>query len=297
MGGLCRWAFVVALAVSHAAYAQAERRHELGLRYWLSTGETTWNHTAGDAVLGDPTSVLTYEKLEGHSAELYFRRYLGTSWFVHGNAGLGTIRKGSFDDEDYAAGQLKFSDTTSPVEGASLRYFTLDLGKVLVEGGPRRPELHVFGGYQYWSERYDAYGLTDLFGGPGLGSNVPVISNEVRWNSVRTGLGGRYASGRYTFSADVAYVPYTELHNRDFHYLRADLGGVPNIYMNGRGTGWQLDAEVRRALTNNLDLGLGIRYWTLKADGRINIGGDDPDRLNQFQSRRGGLTASLLWRY
>jgi len=288
---------VAALLGSTASYSQ---QHELGVRYWLSTGETRWNHTDGDPILGDPTSVLTYEKLEAHTAELYFRRFLGASWFLRGDVGIGAITKGSFDDEDYAAVQLKFSDTTSPVQGNSLRYFTLDLGKVVLDAGERRPQLYVFAGYQYWTERYDAYGLTytvDLFGSPGLGTNVPVISNEIRWSSIRAGVGGRYARGPYTFSADVAFVPYTDLHNRDFHYLRPDLGGVPNVYMNGSGTGWQIDAEIRRAVAKSMDLGLGIRYWALKGDGTIDIGGPPPLRLNDIESRRVGITATLAWKY
>ena len=298
LGRFCALALCAAALGSTAAYSQENvRRHELGIRYWLSTGETTWNHTAGDPSLGSPTSVLTYDRLEGHSAELYFQRYFRETWFLRGEAGIGTIRKGSFDDEDFASGQVKFSDTTSPVEGGALRYFTLDVGKVILQRGPRRPEAHLFVGYQYWSERYDAYGSTDLFGDPGLGTNVPVISNEFRWNSIRAGMGGRYASGPYTFSLDVAFVPYTDLHNRDFHYLRGDLGGVPNVYMNGSGTGWELEAELRRALAKNLDLGVGLRYWALKADGTINLGGGEPLRLNQFESRRGGITATLGWRY
>lgn len=295
-GRLSRLAVLVAF-LAGAAYSQDDRRTELGLRYWLSRGETTWNHTAGEPGLGSPTSVLTYDKLEGHSAELYFRRYFRETWFVRGNAGLGTIRKGSFEDEDFAARQVKFSDTTSPVEGAGLRYATLDIGKVLAEGAARRPQLHAFAGYQYWAERYDAYGLTDLFGDPGLGPNVPVISNEFRWNSIRAGVGAKYGNGPYTFSIDVAYVPYTDLHNRDFHYLRSDLGGVPNVFMNGSGTGWQLDAEVRRALTKNLDVGVGLRYWTLKADGTVTLGSSAPLTLNEFESRRAGITATLNWRY
>ena len=294
----CALAFWAAALGSTAACAQEnDRRHELGIRYWLSTGETNWNHTAGDPGLGNPTSVLTYDRLEGHSAELYFRRYFRETWFVRGDAGIGTIGKGSFDDEDFASGQVKFSHTRSPVQGSALRYFALDVGKVILQWGLQRPEAHLFVGYQYWSERYDAYGLTDLFGNPGPGTNVPVISNEFRWSSIRAGVGGRYASGPYSFSLDFSLVPYTDLHNRDFHYARSDLGGVPNVYMNGSGTGWQIEAEVRRALTGNLDFGVGLRYWALQADGTINFGGSEPRRLNQFESRRGGITATLGWRY
>lgn len=42
---------------------------------------------------------------------------------------------------------------------------------------------------------------------------------------------------------------------------------------------------------------LGLRYWDLKADGTINLGSSAPLRLNEFESRRAGLTATLGWRY
>lgn len=294
---LFSWLLVFCGACS--AWADSPLKNELGLRYWHSSGRTAWNHTADTPLLGDPTSVLTYDRLGGGNVELHFRRTLSGPWFARGALGLGEIQRGSLDDEDYFAGQVRFSDTASAVRGGALRYLTIDAG-TRVSGPTARFPLHLFAGYQYWSERLDAYGLANapgFFAAPGLGTNVPVVSNEVRWLSLRAGVGATHAWDRFDLSLDVAFIPYADLHNRDSHYLRADLGGVPNIYMNGHGRGWQLDAEVRRRLTGNASLGLGLRYWVIEAGGTVNFGGGAPLPLNRIRSERGGITASLIWRF
>jgi hypothetical protein len=285
---------------SPPALAADRPENEIGLRYWYSTGETRWSHNAQSAGFGNPTSVLAYERIRAQSAELHFNRKLPHRWFVRGVAGLGELEGGLLDDEDYAAGQVKFSDTTSAVRGGALRYLTLDAGRPVHEPRAGRPRLHAFAGYQYWSERQDAYGLENaagFTGAPTLGRNVPVISNEMRWNALRIGVGAFHAVAGYAVALDVAFVPYAELRNRDFHYLRADLGPTPNIRMDGSGTGLQLDAEVRRQLAENLEFGLGLRYWVLRADGAIYFGAGAPLPLNRMESRRGGITATLTWRY
>src|SRR5918994_1145661 len=86
---------VLALAFSSGLLAQ-DRRGELGLRYWLSTGETKHSHNAQVLIP---------------------------------SAGMGRVNKGSFDDEDYNAGQVKFLDTTSVVKEGRISYFTLDVGR------------------------------------------------------------------------------------------------------------------------------------------------------------------------
>jgi len=289
------WLLLGSLLVVAAAAAEPRAGHELGIRAWYSGGETRWNHSAPG--LGDPTSVLSYDGLRGTSAELFFHRVLRDRWFARGHVGAGEMGQGSLRDEDYAVSQVKFSDTTSAVRGGGIRYLTIDAGRTVFEhqAGWR---AHVFGGLQYWAERQDAYGLSNAPGfgfAPSFGNNVPVISNEVRWSALRLGAGATFLRSPWRISVDVAHVPYADLHNRDFHYLRGDLGGVPNIYMNGRGTGWHVDAELRRELARNFSLGVGLRYWSHEADGTIHFGGSGPFPLNGFESRRAGVTASLLW--
>lgn len=311
--------FVLLLCLSLAARAQGyeapgqgyEARPqggELGVRYWYSEASTTRSHNAQGLVpsLGNPTSVLTYEDLKTHALELYGRKNLPRGLFLKGNAGLGDTRSGSFDDEDFARGQDKFSDTTSTVKGNRLTYFTIDAGKEIVR--TKNGAAGLFVGFSYWAERLDAYGLVVTVPVPAppdngrrLADSVPVISNEVTWQSLRVGLTSTAILGpgtRITF--DGALIPYAKVRDEDSHWLRQspnDLGQAPNIHIKGEGYGFQLDLEVRQAIQNNWEVGAGLRYWLLRAtDGtRSAVGISVP--LSELESQRFGLTLGVTRRW
>lgn len=295
-------ALALALAISTPALGQeAAPGGELGLRYWLSTGENKHSHNA--QVLfpgaGNPTSVLTYENLDANVLELYGRLNFAQNWFIKGNLGYGRINTGSFDDEDYVAGQVKFSDTTSSVPEGWLAYGTFDIGRnewVMRQG---RTTLGAFIGYNQWTEYVDAYGATDTLGGGGdISPEVKVISNKVIWRSLRVGLAADLAlATRTRLGIDLALIPYARVRNEDSHHLRtdpSDLGPVPNIIIEGKGRGVQFDAELRHAVYRRTELGVGLRYWYLKAtDGKRKVV-DFPDLpLVELYSMRTGLTVSL----
>jgi hypothetical protein len=299
-----RFLVILALAVSSGVFAQ-EPRGELGLRYWLSTGETKHSHNA--QVLfpgtGNPTSVLTYENLDAHALELHGRLRFAQSWFIKGNLGYGRINTGSFRDEDYFAGQVKFSDTTSSVPEGWLAYGTFDIGRdewVLRQG---RTTLGAFIGYSQWTEYVDAYGARDnLGGGQVISPDVKVISNKLIWRSLRVGLTADLAFATKTrLGIDLAFIPYATLRNEDSHHLRTDpsapgfLGPVPNIIIEGTGRGVQLDAELRHTVYRRTELGVGFRYWYLKStDGTRRVNIDFPDLpLVELYSKRTGLMLSL----
>jgi hypothetical protein len=294
---------ILLLLFSSALLAEerpARERGELGVRYWLSTGETERSHNAQsrDPTLGNPTSVLLYENLDANVLELFGRQNFRNNLFVKGTLGVGRINTGSFDDEDFDRGQIKFSDTTSSVPQGRIGYGTLDLGYqwVLRQGGIT---LGVFAGYGQWTEKVDAYGATDhlgFIGGP-ISRDVKVISNEVTWKALRAGVNGEFAMGAATrLALDLAAIPYAEFRNEDSHHLRGDLGPVPNIIIEGRGVGVQLDAEVRHEIVRRWELSIGLRYWYLKStDGSRhlpNIPGF-PDLPAELYSTRTGVTASL----
>jgi hypothetical protein len=306
-----RRCFVVALAVavSPATFAQEPApRAELGVRYWLSTGETKHSHNA--QVLfpgaGNPTSVLTYENLDAHVFEVHAGARFAGNWFLKGNAGLGKISKGSLDDEDYAAGQVKFLDTTSSVKEGHLSYFTLDVGRYewSLRGG--RTTFGAFVGFNQWTEDVDAHGIRTTVDLMGISGDAPdsllVISNKVRWQSLRLGVAADLALAAKTrLAIDLAFIPYAKLRNEDSHHLRTDpndLGPVPNIIHDGEGRGVQFDAELRHAIYRRTELGVGFRYWYLKAtDGERRVR-DFPDLpLVEFYSKRRGLTVSLTHKW
>jgi hypothetical protein len=289
------------LAFCGTANTQDEQRvprGELGVRYWLSTGETKLSHNAQgvNPGFGNPTSILVYDNLDANALELFGRVLIARDWFVKGFIGAGKINRGALDDEDFFAGQVKFSDTTSSVDGA-LGYGAIDIGHqwVLKQGAVN---LGVFAGFSQWTETYDAIGTTVTVGPfPAADHGTTVISNKARWRALRVGLAGQFALGRARLALDLAAAPYAELYNEDSHHLRGDLGPVPNVIDTGEGWGVQADAELRYAIAKRTELGLGLRYWYFElrdgtSDFRNVPGGETP--IVDFYTRRAGLTLSLL---
>jgi hypothetical protein len=128
----------------------------------------------------------------------------------------------------------------------------------------------VFAGYGQWNEHVTSYGLSSTTGGGSLGESQPAVGNDLTWKAVRLGGAMRAERGRTRYTAEVALVPYASYRNEDSHFLRqspSDLGPVPNVIGEGRGTGAQFEIEVRRSYPQylGLEFGLGLRYWTLSS--------------------------------
>jgi hypothetical protein len=296
--------FVFALLVAaSAAHAQspfvAQNGWELGLRYWFSSGTTQWSHNAQglDPSLGNPTSTLTYENVRAHSLELLARNSFENQWFVRGNAGLGTVTGGRLIDEDFAAGQFKFSESNSPVKGNRITYATLDFGRDFWVPGQGRNTLGLFAGYHYWRERLDAFGATFL-GGFEIPESVLVISNEATWHSLRLGASWNTSLAPKTrLSLDGALLPYARLRNEDSHHLRSDFGPAPNVFIKGHGYGLQLDLEVRHEFSDDWEAGAGLRYWRIGTTiGNVSTRTFSAP-LVEFVSERIGLALTLTRRW
>ena len=251
--------------------SRSTRRGDMGARYWLSTGETNRAHNAQGVVpsAGNPTSVLLYENLDANVFELFARQSTPRDdAFLKGTVGIGRINRGSFDDEDFSAGQVKFSDTTSSVTQGRIGYVTLDVGRQWVrrEGAVR---LGLFGGFTQWTEDMDAYELCSIL----------------------------RADPATRLALDLAFSPYAKVRNEDSHYQRADLGPVPNIILEGEGWGVQWDAELRHEIRRRTELGVGVRYWhmeTTKGTRQLpNVPSFPETPLTELYSTRFGVTLSL----
>lgn len=306
MRRLC--AAAVLLVVAGGVVGQEDEprraRGDFGVRYWLSSGETKHSHNAqvADPGFGNPTSVLTYTNLDANALELFARSVFERDWFVKGNLGMGRINSGWFRDEDFFAGQEKFSDTTSAVPQGWLAYGSLDLGRqwVLREGAVT---LGVFAGYGQWTEYVEAFGATDHLGfiGGDIPTNVKVISNKTTWRALRVGFAGEFAVARRAWLAvDLATAPYATVRVEDSHVLRTDLddlGPAPNIILDGHGWGVQLDAEVRYQIARRTELAMGFRYWYFEITkghrSLPNFPGEPSLPLVELYSTRNGLTLSL----
>lgn len=303
-------ALILACALAGTALAegpvQSGKRGDLGIRYWLSSGETKTSHNAQplDPTLGNPTSVLLYESLDANLLELFGRRDFHGRWFLKGILGVGRVNGGSFDDEDFNAGQVKFSDTTSSVNQGRIGYGVLDLGWNVWVLGEGRTTIGAFVGYSQWTEKVDAYGATDHLGfiGGDIPADVKVVTNKVAWKSLRIGLAAdvRFAE-RSRLALDVALIPYSKVRNEDSHHLRNDLGPVPNILLEGDGRGVQLDAELSYEIRRRTELGIGVRYWYIEATEGTRSLPNRPDVPNlpivELYSMRTGVTLTLrrLW--
>jgi hypothetical protein len=265
---------------------------------------TTSSHDASglDPTLGNPTSTLTYDKLDSQTVELYARKGFHENWFVKGNVGIGTIPNGRLVDQDFFAGQALFLETVSGLSG-KLYYGSVDIGRKIGRSG--NSSFGLFVGYHHWNERLDAYGFSNTNQAlfvftQELGDNVPVISNEQTWDSLRIGAELTSTRGRTRFQVDLALIPYAKYRNEDSHWLRQDtLGPAPNIIATGRGVGGQLDVEVRRSFPEyfGLELGVGYRYWKLSStSGTMTFGGNSFTVTELISERQGvTFTVSKVW--
>jgi len=293
-------------AAQEPSTAQAFQRGELGARYWLSTGETKHSHNAQGVApgLGNPTSTLTYENLDAHALEVFGRTTFEQRWFLKGAVGVGRVNTGNFDDEDFAAGQIKTDDTTSSISSGSLGYGWIDVGHqwVLKDGNVN---LGVFAGYGQWTEEVEASGLSTTVGSSGnVDRSIPVINNKLTWKALRIGFAGQFVFGRARIGVDAALIPYAQYREEDSHLLRqspADLGPAPNIIHEGEGRGVQLDVEGGYEIYRRTILSLGFRYWYFESTSGTrqtpNIAGSGELPMTELYSQRLGAMLSLrhLW--
>jgi Protochlamydia outer membrane protein len=292
----------------------SEPRWELGARFWASEGKTRFDFTSSkiDPLLGNPTSKLTYDGMHGNSAELFFRAQNEGNIFAKGFVGGGWLNDGSLDDEDFFAGQVKFSDTFSRIEGNGLVYGTIDLGyDFRLLDGATKVTIGPLAGFNFWQETQIGHGarcnrddVDGAFCGPPGFIEVPfstkVIRNQPNWASLRLGAELRVRLwDRLSLIADAAALPVAYVWNEDSHYLRSDLGTIPNIVDRGTGWGYQLEGEARYALTPNWELGAGVRYWFADATHGNSefVHSNTKVELNDFSSQRFGVFGDVTYRF
>ena len=173
----------------------SEPRWELGARYWWSDGKTSFNFTSSkiDPLLGNPTSKLTYDGTNGNSAEFVWRAKNESNTFAKGFVGGGWLNGGTLDDQDFLAGQVKFSDTSSKIGGNSLLYGTIDVGQdfTLLDRA-MKVTFGPFVGFNFWQETATAFGARcnrddvdgAVCGPPGFIAvpfSTKAIQNEPNW--------------------------------------------------------------------------------------------------------------------
>jgi outer membrane protease len=287
---------------------------EAGARYWYSFGNYRFAFSNGVQGFGTPTSTLDWKNLEAHSGEAFARLdHKPTGVFVKGLLGGGAITSGYIDDKDFFEGQGKFSDTRSQVQNGSLAYAMIDVGWSYQPA--HNVKVGVFAGYHYWSEKATAYGLLCKQQQPALGCafvgavpfgyDLAVGRYEPTWHAVRLGMDAKVVIDRsWSVSGEIAAVPYAALENKDSHLLRqsyADLGPAPNIISDSSyAYGVEAEMFVNYAVTPNIEIGTGLRYWGLFArSGSTRFGPDfsTKDRLDNFDQQRYGVLAHIKGKF
>jgi len=280
----------------------------LGIGIVKTSGTTDWNHDASSAsaTLGNPSSELTYEDDGTVVLELDGRMQFERGYFIRGNLGIGATfgAEGNLRDDDFLAGQTLFSSTDSAIPDTDIFYLTVDVGKEIINIDQNRISVSLFTGFQYWREEHEATGLFNLLTNQQTRtSDVSVISNVVEWKSFRLGALGTYKPNeRMGWTFDLAFVPYTAMHNEDSHLLRtaaSSLGPAPNVIMDGSGFGFEGAVGFIYALTSNWVAVVDFRYWQLMSDGDITLGPEANSTstfpLNDLNTVRYGFNAGLRY--
>src|SRR5207237_10257104 len=129
--------------------------------------------------------------------------------------------------------------------------------------------------YTHWHARAPAYGIVwnmpSFIGCPAAGAvmegfGVAVLRYEPTMHAARIGVESRIAiDEHWSFSGEIAGVPFAALRNKDSHLLRqsmADLGPAPNVITTSSyAFGVEAELFVNYALTPNIEMGAGVRYW------------------------------------
>jgi hypothetical protein len=286
---------------------------EGGARYWFSSGSMKFGFTNGSPYFGNPTSTLDWQRLTAHTGEVFARiDHMPSGVFVKGLVGGGSIKDGHIVDRDFFVTQFKFSDTTSDVSNGNSRFAMFDVGWAYSPLPNMR--LGFFVGYHYWHEKVTANGIlcniASTLGCPSInavvtGFDTPVLSYEPTWHAVRIGAESKlWVNDRWSFSGEFAVIPYAVMQNKDSHLLRqdfADLGTAPNIVTKSKyAYGVEAELFVNYAVTPNIEIGAGVRYWGLASrmgDVRFGPEFDTTNKLTNFDQERYGVLLHAKGRF
>jgi len=257
--------YVSSPAVSSAFVAEG------GLRYWYSSGKIKYDYFAPSAMSLTTdmlVSRLSYEGLNAHSGEMFFRLdgVYGpfANAFLKGYVGGGLFPGGRLYDEDFPPFIDPYSRTVSNAKG-NLAYATLDVGYNAFT--QERFRLGAFVGFGYWQEKVNAFGCAQIGPNPAICGTSPmpnsikVITEQDRWLSLRVGaVADVRITDRLTWNGELAFVAGWQ-RARDTHYFTFGAADA-----DGRGIGFQAETLVNYQVTDAFKVGIGGRWWHFKTE-------------------------------
>jgi hypothetical protein len=275
----------------------------LGTNLGISSGKSDWRHEAPVPEFGVLSSRLRFEDVRapivGLDGDFVWRRLVVTA-----AGGWGAVYDGELIDEDFLE-NFTFSRTRSSVDDGRVAFASATVGYRLVDWRRLRrfPGQQVFVdvlvGYQWWHERYEAFGIKD----DGVPSSVRVLTHEWTWHSLRVGARLHTPLGRgFGLRASGFVLPWSSLVVEDVHHLREDLAQNPSIRTEATGGfGVQLEAAIAYRIWERLGLEAGYRYWQLRMnDGDVVFrgadGGSSPAlELKHAETHRQGLFVTISY--
>ena len=297
-------AVVAALLLINPGTATAQDRPladdptvSIGGRVWVTSGYSSRTTSAAGI---DRLSELRWRGVDSLvpeiNADVVWHRLVGLV-----SLGGGAITDGVLIDEDFAPS----GRTRSPVDDSYLFYVSADVGGRVFDWttpdtvAPGYVDLLV--GFQYWYERYVAFGATGFPNTVSAGTKA--IDNDYHWRSIR--LGARTQIPLYrglSLSLRGYVIPWTSLVVEDVHYLRSDLRRDPSFRDEADGGfGWQADGAVTYAFTKQLSVELGFQYWRLEsAEGdqfAFTTAGTVQQTLKEATTERYGPYVGIRWRF
>ena len=201
-------------------------------------------------------------------------------------------------DEDFLEPYGPDSKTRSSTKNGRDVYGTLDLGHSLVQ--EKDWSLGGFVGYGYYRQHLNGYGCEQVAAGDfcAQASLIPasslILSETEKWNALRLGLAGSaLLSDRLTLSGEAVWLAYATLSAKDNHWYRPAINPIPE---KGHGSqGYQLESTLSYAIDRQWNIGAGVRYLFLAAEGSMQFPGGIPSSQGKFESSR--LTAFLQASY
>jgi opacity protein-like surface antigen len=274
-----------------------EWEFDVGGRYWYSSGrQQNSNGTTPNVLL----SRLSYDRVQGHTGEVFARVDAPFDMFVKGFVGGGVLGRGTMYDEDWGLSNngppVGYEVTESNVSG-SINYITGDIGYNVLRARDHRVGLFV--GYNRFQTVMDAFGCTQSvnpgsgYCQPAIAGNVKIISQFDTWHAVRLGASAEAAPwDRFRIGVDIAYLPYVYLDSLDIHRVRD-----PAVYFPVEGTGQGVQAEILLSYraTDRLSFGIGGRYWSMWTTYASQF--DFPDNVFTTQVERYGVFVQASYRF
>ena len=264
----------------------------VGVREWFTTGYNEWSFDGPVKLLASSPAArlnvlsdLRWRGVDSVVTEFYAELFVGRLG-VLGSLGFGAIDEGVLIDDDFTRSNRegRFSHTRSSVKDDGLFRWNLDLAfravrwerPLLGDKAESAGYVDVLVGYQYWHEKYVAFGATGFtcatvtvgtndcasFAASTAAPSLKVITQDYTWHMPRLGVRAQLPIwGPLTGKAGVIGSPLVWYEMEDVHHLRTDLKHNPSFSSRSEnGWGLELQGAVTYTLWKGLTLEAGYRY-------------------------------------